>query len=502
MARLGPVERLNRQFADTYGSRAITTQQGRQAYDRDGLYTKTHLQTFLAAIQRGQNRWALDVQIPWRNKQQAYLMAEIYAVCSSLARGILELAGDAANDTMADTQPDSFIIRGESQTRARKIEDFLRAGFRKLKVGENGSQRQRIALKTGNCFGQKVYEFDGARWYMTKLLHMPSYQMVRNPEDDSYMQMSVGGMRGPTSTSEILAKWGPGYIANLAVEADHNTVYGVPLLEHVRVDYRLFIAACEDAAIAARTRAPQRFKWKYGSDKSFIAPTLESLEAWQDRQQIKPTTIATDIWLLNGLEEVEEIGGDAAGVMALVEMVESYMSSMKKACGFRRDEESLQGAGRESADSRYSSHINTLRIADWKYKKSVGDDLLLLEGITDVDWSTNIPPIGETQGNVTTRASVELSNCHTGLRQYCAERGIKDVNALKEDIRDWKEFCDEIGIPAWKGDKGDNETATDQTRTPRVDVPGSESPKKGADPQAGRSRREQQRRDGRKPTGA
>lgn len=501
MGRPSPIERLNRVFRETHGSKAISTQQGRQGYDPMG-YGEHNVAAFLSAIHR--NRWGLDnVQIPYRNRTQAYLMQEIYAVCSPLARGIQELAGDAANDSQADTQPDAIVVNGETQSTAKKIEKILRDGFRRLKVGENGSQRHRIALRTGNCFGQKVFEWDGSRWHMTKIVHMPTYQMIRNPKDDSYVQMSVAGMSigNPDGEPGVVARWPPGFIANLAVEADHNSIYGVPILEHVRVDYRLFVAACEDYAAASRSRAPLRFKWKYGQEKGFMSPAPEALEDWKKRQQIEPTTVLTDIWLIAGWEDVEEIGGDAAGVAALMMGVNDHMHRMKKACGFRTDEEELAGAGREAGDARYSSHINTLRIADWKFKKSIGDDLLLLEGYDDIDWATNIPPLGETDTNRVTRASNELKNAHGGLRTYAAAVGLKSVDTLKDDIRETKEFYDELEIVWPQGNKVEA-PLTDQERSPKGDVPGTESPKKGSDPEKGRQRREQQRRAGRTPTGA
>lgn len=509
LARPSHFQKLTRQFAERYGSRAVTTQTGRSAWDAGDTFH--NLNAFVAVAMR--KHWQFAMEPASRNEDQAKLMAEIYAICSPLARGINDQANDAANDSMADTQPDAIIVRGENAATRAKIRDVLRQGFRKLKVGENGASRIRRALRTGNTFGQKVFEYDGLRWHFTKLINMPTYEMHRNPSDESYVQVRRGYLggtgRGMALGQPIIGAWGPGFIAKLAIEEDHNSVYGTPILEHVKIDYRLFIAACEDAAVAGRTRAPARFKYTLGNEKWGQTVDPDYVEAWKKRNNITPVTVVTDFFLIAGWEDVEAIGGDAAGVRALMETTNEHMTRMKKACGFRDESENLAGRGLESTDTAYAGRINALRLADWKYKKSVGDDILLFakEGYNDIDWSTNIPSLGETDHNRSTRLGQLLGNAQIGHEVFAAGMGYKDVDDYRQDITETAEFYDELNagldtIQIQYQLRGSGGKKTDQTRNPRGDVVGTDAPNKGADPQASRSRREQQRRGGKLPTGA
>ncbi len=504
LARPSHFQKLTRQFAERYGSRAVSTQTGRQAWDSGDTYG--NLNAFVAAAMR--RHWQFTMEPASRNEDQARLMAEIYAVASPLARGINDQANDAANDSMADTQPDAIIVRGETAENRAKIRGILRDGFRRLKIGENGAARIRRGLRTGNCFGQKVFERDGFRWHFTKVMNMPTYEMIRNPVDDSYVQIRKQSVTGGLAIGNpIIGQWGPGFIAKLALEEDHNAIYGTPILEHVKIDYRLFIAACEDEAIAGRTRAPARFKYTLGNEKWGQSVDPDYVEAWKKRNNITPTTVVTDFFLIAGWEDVESIGGDAAGVTALMEMTNDHMQRMKHACGFREDSEKLAGRGLESTDTAYAGRINALRLADWKYKKSVGDDILLFEGYDDIDWSTNIPSLGETDHNRSTRLGALLGSAQIGHEVFAAGMGYKDVDDYRQDITETAKYYDELNaglntiqiqyqLRAGSGKK------TDQTRNPRGDVVGTDSPGKGADPQASRSRRKQQKVGGKTPTGA
>lgn len=482
------------------GSRALTTYQGKPGWERKefGLTTggTGNLDTLVRALLRSSLRSMYEW--PSRDVNQAILMQEIYWVMSVLSRGLMQKASEATGDTMADTQPDSFVVRGETEPTAAKIRGHLRDGFRRVKLGENGGQRMRRGLRGGNCFGQMIYDWDGARWHMTGLRHMPTFEMVRNPADDSYYQVR---------NAKTIATWnnprgdkGPNpFIANLSIESDDNMPYGVALFDHIKLDYRMFIGAIEDEVAAGRTRAVEKLKHIIGNPKGFMPVDENYIRDYRERNKIEPDNVVSHLWLKAGWEDVEVVKGDATGVRVLMEIVDQHLKRMRRGCGFRESPEDLSGRGLESAEAEYSGEINSLRLSDWKFKKTVGDQILLLEGYPgpDIDWSALLPPLGETDSN---RASRMMNLYNSGLcghEEVSAVIGWKDVDRLRQSIRETKAFNDEVGIQ-WPP-KG---KVTTQTRNPRGDVVGSESPKKGADPQQGRGRRQEQRKAGKTPSGA
>lgn len=491
MARPSHFQALTSQFSEQYGSRSLSTQRGSPTqYPKriSGMRVRGDLVQALRPL------WSINFQVPSRQTRIAYLVQEIYSVCPSVARGLQELAADATTDEQADTQPDAFLVYGEPDARQRKIKGILRRGFDRLQVGPDGPMRMRTGLKYGNCFAEPVFERDkGGPWKFNHLNYLPTFEVFKDPHTNTYEQKRKGSMGGG-----LIAKWEvPDWLANLTIEEDSASPYGVSILQHIIPDYRYFISALEDAAAAAKTRAPQRIAHYYGNEKGFAPVGPDELDAYIERNKIDPTTVTTDYWLRSGWEKVEEIGGDAAGVGALADMVDRHMDRMKYALGVREDSSQVSGRGLEGIDARYAAHINALRLADWKFKKNVGDKLLLLEGMKEVAWSTRIPPLGETPSNRTTRASNEFMRGFSGMEGYCATIGLKDPDEVWADIKETKAQFEELGIE-WPP----KSPPSAQQRSARQDVVGTDSPSSGADPQKSRGRREQQRRSGKTPTGA
>lgn len=489
MPRLSALDKLNRDLKDAYGSKAETTERGMAGWDRGRGFNNTGGLDAIAAALRPE--YSINFQIPSRDEAVAYLMQEMYSVCSPFSRAIKQLAGDASQDSMADTQPHVILIDGESESREEKIFQILTKAFRTTEVGINTYMRNRIALLHGTAVGQPIFWRDGFKWHLAKVKLMPTWEMIRNAKTDTWVQLRKG------FANQIIGRWDiPGFLATTFIDEDDNAIYGTPVGQHVVIDYKMMVMALQDVAVAGRTRAPARIVHYVGfDDMGRIIVDDDAIKEYQNRVKSSPITVVTDYYLKRGYEKLEELKGDPGGVEALIKILTEHQNRMKSALGLPIDPEKQSGRGLESVDANYARNINIVRMADSKFLKNIGDKALLLEGYTDVDWSTTIPPIGETESNRVTRASKELQLGHIGHDMYCAIVGHKSPRQVREDIKRWVKFCEENNMPI----PGTNGA---QVEKDRQDVVGTENPDKGADPQKGRTRRQEQRTAGKTVTGA
>lgn len=478
MARLSALQKFTRTFKEAYGSRAVTTERGQQGWEQSGTSGK---KIDFSSISRPEN--SLTYEVPTRNQEIAYIVQEMYAVWSPFSRAIHQLAGDATQDSMADTQPYTIMVRESNPSRKKKIKEILETTFRDTGLGVNGEPRIRRMLKTGDAIGQPIFELDGSRWHLTKVKIMPTWQMHYDPRTGQWIQRK-GGMQG-----RIIAKWDiPDFMARCSFLPDENFLYGIPIGQLVIADFRAAIMSLEDVIVAGRTRAAQRLKHMVGNPKFPTQIEDTALQAYKARVEADPLTIPTDYWLKEGFENIEPIGGDAAGIDALLKIHNSHVSRMRLALGLPSNPEDMSGRGLESVDADYARNINTLRIQDFKFLKSIGDKALLLEGYDDVDWSTQIPPIGETETVRWDRANKALQWGALGYEDWCGIVGLKDPEEAKLRIKDWMEFRKELGIPLVMGDKEIGDSNSD-----------TENPDRGKDPQKGVIRRSEKRRAGQNP---
>lgn len=480
MARTSALQRFTRQFKEAYGSRVLTTERGRASYE-----TGKSSRTTSAAVPALRAENSVYFEVPTRNIEIAYLVQEMYAVMSPFSRAIHQLSGSAAQDSMADRQPYTIIVNDSNSTRREKIRDILEKTFRITDVGVNGEARIRRMLKTGDAIGEPIFEYDGARWHLTAVKIRPTWEMHHDPKDGVWTQRRGGGFN-----NKVIAKWEiPDFLARSSFLPDENFLYGIPIGQLVITDYRALIMAFQDLIIAGRTRAPRRIANYIGDTRIPGGVTDEQLQNYKKKAEADPITIVTDYWLKAGVEKVEPIDGDAAGIDALLKIFDSHIVRMKRACGLPADPETLSGRGMESTDADYARNINVLRIADSKFLKSIGDKALLLEGYDDVDWSTQIPPLGETETVRWTRANAAIQWGLIGFEEWCAIVGIKDPEETRGRIKEWMKFRRELGIPLVTGDKEDAGAG----------AVGTEAPEQGKDPQQGNIRRSEKRRAGQNP---
>lgn len=493
MPRPNPVDQLYRTFRDEYGSKAKTTERGLPAYRRDAKSKESRFNSD-SLTRLFTPEFSVPVEIPSRNIAMAYLVQEMYSICSILWRGIMQLSGDAAQDSLADNQPFVIVVNGESSSTEQKIIEILDKGLRRTGVAEDTDMRHRRTLKTGMSIGQPIFEYDGLNWEMTKVKLMPTWDMIKDPVTGTWKQV-----RRDSLNNEVIAEWPiPGFLATATLEEDHNYLYGIPIGAHVIIDYRMMLMALEDLAAASRSRSVIKYKHLL---KGLAGQPVDEkvIQSYKQRNKYSVASVVTDFYLRDGVENIEEIEGDAKGVESLMKTSIFHQNKMRRAIGLMADPENLSTIGREEVDAEYSRNINQLRKVDWKFIKSVGDKLLLLKGYKDVDWCALIPSLGETESNRTTRASKELELGHTGDRTYAATTGHKSVETLRKDVEsflEWrKQMYEKYGMPM----PGEHSA---QTMRDRQDVVGTENKKKGADPEKGRNRRKNQKEAGRTPTGA
>jgi len=500
LARLTALERLNRDFRDAYGSRAVSTAQGRAGWDR-GQYDRASSWKDISNVLRPDT--SITYEVPSRDIALAYLVQEMYAVCSPFARAINQMAGDAGQDSMGDHQPYTILVNEKNSRTKDKITEILDRAYRITQVGLNTEMRIRRALKTGMAIGQPIFEYDGLHWDLVRVQLMPTWEMIRDPKHNTWKQVRNSGGMG----NRIIGEWNiPNFLATTTILEDDNQIYGMPIGQLVIADYRMLVWAIEDLAIAGRTRAPRRLVHYIGWENNPIVIDDDLLKKYKQRNSVEPTTILTDHWLKKGFEEIDQLDGDASGVEALLLIVKDHTDRMRRGIGMSAEPSDMSGRGLESVDADYARVINILHMADYKFLKNIGDKALLLKGYTDVDYAALIPALGETEANRWTRASAALERGHIGYSQFCAIVGLKQPDENMADIEKWFEFRKKHGVPLVLGDKEDSEligaSGAKSTRTAKQDVIGTESPAKGADPQKGRTRRAEQRRSGKTPSGA
>lgn len=412
--------------------------------------------------------------------------------CSPFSLCINQLAGAAAQDSMADESPHTIIVNESNDALGEKIYKVLYDGFRRIKLGKTTFMRNRRNLITGNCFGEPICQYDGAKWWMTGYQLLPTFEMLRDPSNDTYKQVR----KGASLANNSIAEWNvPGFICRSAHLDDHNRPYGIPLGQLVTTEYRGMVMAVEDVVVGGRTRAAMKLKYSVGYKDSKVPIPLEDLEAFRARHESEAIDVLTNLWMRANYEDVTEVQGDPAGIATLIDVVLLWTNRMKRAAGLPIDPEQQKSRGLESVDAEYARTINIVRAEDACFIEEIGNHILALRGYKDVDWCVLIPPLGETELNRANRANAMRKAGYIGNRIWCSMVGIKDYRQARKDAEEDIKWRVSQGLPPI-GDM------TSVPSTDRGDVVGTESPAAGADPQAGRDRRKTQREGGKKPTGA
>lgn len=494
MGRLSPIQRFNRDMTETMGSRALTTEKGKAVYDRGRGFANESQMDVLAAALRSEG--SIEYEVPTRNKFMAMLVQEMYAVSSIFNRGIIQAGYDCGQDSQADSQPHMIMVNGESESREEKIIDILNKAFLKCDLGLNTAERITTGLLNGVCYVEPIFQFDGLRWHLTKALHLPSWEIIEDPKTGAQKQIRLNtyGTNSLGFGETIIAQWDiPNWLGKTIPIANRKSLYGTPVGELVIIDYKMMVMSLEDVSVSSRSNAPLRLVFTIGEMNR--TPDANVVEDFKAKNQMHAISIVRDLYLRKNMEEVKEIKGNAAGSEALLKICKFHQNNMRRAIGLPPEPETLNGTGQEEVDAVYARTINAWRMADSRCLKNIGDKALLLENYEDVDWYPLIPPIGETETNRINRLSKELSAGHIGHRMYAVGAGIKNFKKYREDLKDTANFYKELGMVF-----GENPIKAANDRG--SGDPNTDSPKKGKDTQTSRIRRNNERKQGRTPTGA
>lgn len=494
MGRLSPIQRFHRDMIEVNGSKAVTTEKGKAVYDRGRNFNNDSQIDILSAALRSEG--SIEYENPTRNKFIAMLVQEMYAVSSIFSRGIIQGGYDAGQDSSADSQPHMIMVNGENEYREEKIIEILNKAFLKADLGLNTPERITTGLLNGVCYVQPIFEYDGLKWHFTKAKHMPSWEIIEDPVTGKQMQIRLdsNGRNSLGFGETVLGQWDiPGWLGKTIPIANRKSLYGTPVGELVIVDYKLMVMSIEDVSVSSRSNAPLRLVYTIGEMGRTPEPKL--VEDFKVANQQSEISIVRNLYLRQNYEKVEAIKGNAAGSEALLKICKFHQNNMRRAIGLPPEPENLNGPGQEEVDAVYARTINAWRMADSRCLKSIGDKVLQLEGYSDVDWYPLIPPIGETETNRVGRISKELSAGHIGHKRYCAEYGIKNLKKYREDIKETAAFYKSLGLTF-----GENPIKASADRG--SGDPNTDSPKKGKDTQTSRVRRNNERKQGRQPTGA
>lgn len=480
MPKVSKTKAFEKELADLSQPNKLSTFSGMYGFESRNNFNKQVQEVLRGGL-------LIPVENPTRNHTEAFLVQEMIAVCSRLYRAIWKLAGDAAQDSEGSSQPFTILVDESNASLREKI--FLDAQkiIRDTRLGLKARSHIARMLITGDVIGQPVWEEIDGKWYLTRIITMPTWEMHYDPRTGIWKQFKEDMGLKPIYTWNI-----PNYMVRASHDADDNRVYGRSILLALLTNYRQYIASLEDLYVACRTRAPRRMAHYLGDEGGNYRMDKKALWAYKRRNELgKPGTIYTDYYLNKGFEEIKEIEGDAAGVEALMRVVKMKEAVMLEDMGLPVNMQDLAGRHvSESVDAAYASVINTIRC---EYNPFVTDLVrkgLRLRGYNDIDIDISIPPLGETANLRWQRVWAAYEKREIDFYTACALVGQKNPFAIRkrieEDLQWYQKNPDAYMTIGSKAGKNSNA------------VQGSENPAMGADPKLAEQRRNEQRNMGKK----